>query len=375
MAFECDDIALGRSTEGTMFKYSAPSAQPIVAPEFHGIPDLSPEGNENTRERPDLTIVRAPSAAPPRLRGGEAEDDGDLMIPEILRKPPVVPIDEFVENAGDKLAEPRFRLSPVAAASVAGLLLVVAAGATIYAAGHLSNRNAGTIAVKTVSLEGQTSTDQTQATGTAVSAPVPAKGLDKSGFDLRFSSAKAADSNSEAIKIKIKNQDRLAKIPLEGTGNASSVRQAGASERSRASSSLPALGYASVPNPHAGWDEAQRAISSAARKSSSAGVGSAVQEGPGETASETEIATAAPVVTPGAPAKSENASAAGPMTETSTVTADVNLRSAAEKDAPVLTVVPKGTSVGVGSCDNWWCAVSVNGQAGFVGKKFVDGKG
>ncbi len=375
MAFECDDIALGRSTEGTMFKYSAPSAQPIVAPEFHGNPDFSKEGHEKTRERPELAVVRAPAAAPPRLRGGEAEDDGDLMIPDVLRKPPVVPISEFAENAGDKLAEPRFRLSPIAAASVAGLLLVVAAGTTIYAAGHLSNRNAGTIAVKTVSLEGQTSTDQTQATGTVVSAPVQAKGLGKTGFDLRFSSAKAAEANSEAIRIKIKNQDRLAKIPLEGIGNAGSVRQAGASERSLARSSPPVLGYASVPNPHAGWDDAQRAISSAARKSSSAGFGNAVQEGPGEAASETEIATAAPVVTPGVPANSEITLAAGPMTETSTVTADVNLRSAAEKDAPVLTVVPKGTSVGVGSCDNWWCAVNVGGQTGFVGKKYVDGKG
>lgn len=351
MAFEHNEIALARSTEGTMFKYSALSAQPIVAPEFHGIPDLSTEGGEKAGDRPELTIVRAPSVAPPRLRGGEAEDDGDLMIPEILRKPTAAPIGHIAETAESKPAEDRFRLLPVAAASAAGLLLVVTAGAMIYAAGHFSSQDTGTVAVKTVSLEGQTSTAKSTQTGTDASAPVQANGLDKSGFDLRFNSAKAADPNQKALKIK--NQDRLARIPQDGNGAAGSVRQAGAPARPGSRSALPVLGYASVPNPHAGWDEGQRAISSAARKSSAS----------------------APVAASAAPAASANTPDAGAMTETSTVTADVNLRSAAEKDAPVVTVVPKGSSVGVGSCDNWWCAVSVNGQSGFVGKKFVAGKG
>ncbi len=354
MAFERNDIALARSTEGTMFKYSALSAQPIVAPEFHGIPDLSSEGDENNRDRPELTIVRAPSAAPPRLRGGEAEDDGDLMIPEILRKPTAAPIGHIAETAESKPAEDRFRLLPVAAASAAGLLLVLAAGTMIYAAGHLSNPDAGPIAVKTVSLEGQTTTEPAKETGPDASASAQAQALNESGFDLRFNSAKAADPNQKALEIK--NQARVAKIPQDGNGAAGSIRQAGAPARAGSRSALPVLGYASVPNPHAGWDEGQRAISSAARKSSASA----------------PVAASAALA---APAASANTLDTGAMTETSAVTADVNLRSAAEKDAPVVTVVPKGTSVGVGSCDNWWCAVSVNGQSGFVGKKFVDGKG
>ncbi|WP_346908831.1 SH3 domain-containing protein [uncultured Roseibium sp.] len=334
-----------------MFKYSAPSTQPIVAPEFHGIPDLSTDRDENTRERPELTIVRASSAAPPRLRGGEAEDDGDLMIPEVLRKPTVAPVSQLAENAGNTTSEARFRLLPVAVASAAGLLLVLAAGTMNYAAGHLSNPDAGPIAVKTVSLEGQTTTEPAKETGPDASASAQAQALNESGFDLRFNSAQAADPNQKALKIK--NQARVAKIPQEGTGPAGSVRQAGLPARPGIRSSLPVLGYASVPNPHAGWEEGQQAISAAARKSSAA----------------------MPVATPAAPAASANTLDTGPVTETASVTADVNLRSAAEKDAPVVMVVPKGSAVRVGSCDNWWCAVSVNGQSGFVGKKFVDGKG
>jgi uncharacterized protein YgiM (DUF1202 family) len=373
MAFERNDIALARSTEGIMFKYSAPSTQPIVAPEFHGFPESSVKGDEKTTERPELTIVRTASAAPPRLRGGGEEDDGDLMIPEILRKPPEVPTGRTDEKAGEKPSEARFRLVPVVAASAAGLLLVVAAGATIYAAGRLSNQDAGTVAVKTISLEGQTSTTKAKQTRPDTAAPAQANGLDKSGFDLRFNSAKAADPNPDSLKIK--NQDRLAKIPLEGPDPAGSARQAGAPANPGTPSPLPVLGYASVPNPHAGWDEGQRAIYAAAPEPPAKSARIAGKTAAGETGNKAELAAAAPAVTPVAPATPANTLEPGPVTETSTVTADVNLRSAAEKDAPVLIVVPKGTSVGVGSCDNWWCAVSFDGRTGFVGKKFVDGKG
>ncbi|WP_346898371.1 SH3 domain-containing protein [uncultured Roseibium sp.] len=340
-----------------MYKYSAQSAQPIVAPEFHGIPDFSKEGTEKNRERPELTIVRAPSAASPRLRGGEAEDDGDLMIPDVLRKPQKAPVSQGDENTAGQPEAARFRPFPVAVASAAGLMLVVAAAATIYAAGHLSNQDAGTIAVKTVSLEGKTSTDQAQQTGPDASASAHSKALGKSGFDARFNSAKAADPNPGALKIK--RQDRIAKTPLEKTGADNPVTAKAVAGHSGTGASLPVLGYASAPNPHAGWDEGQTAIASAAGQPS---------------LKDARVAAAEPVAATPEPAP-ETAAASGQMTETSTITADVNLRSAAEKEAPVLTVVPKGTSVAVGSCDNWWCAVSFDGRSGFVGKKFVAGKG
>lgn len=348
-----------------MFKYSASSTQPLAAPEFHDIPEFSGEGDEKTGDCPDLTIVRAPSALPPRLREVDAEDDGDLMIPEILRKPADGPIDQRLEDIWSKSTAGRFGRTSVAAASVAGLLLVVAAGVMIYSAGKLSNIDAGTVAVKTISLEGRTSTDQ--AFGSDPAVRVQAQALDKSGFEQRFSSAKAADSNPGALKIK--RQDRVAKIPLEKDGAAGVVRNVVTPTRSGIRSHLPVLGYASVPNPHAGWDEGQSAISAAAGKAASKGARVV-----GESRDGTEIAVAQSIAAPTAPA-ARLAADPGQMTETSIVTADVNLRSAGEKDAPVLTVVPKGTSVGVGACDNWWCAVNFDGQTGFVGKKFVDGKG
>lgn len=49
-----------------------------------------------------------------------------------------------------------------------------------------------------------------------------------------------------------------------------------------------------------------------------------------------------------------------------TTTADTNLRKEANTTSPILTLVPKGTSVEVGTCTNGWCAVTSNGQDGFI---------
>jgi hypothetical protein len=45
---------------------------------------------------------------------------------------------------------------------------------------------------------------------------------------------------------------------------------------------------------------------------------------------------------------------------------DTNLRKAAGTDGEVLTLIPKGTMVGIGKCSNGWCEASLNGQNGFV---------
>jgi len=47
-------------------------------------------------------------------------------------------------------------------------------------------------------------------------------------------------------------------------------------------------------------------------------------------------------------------------------TADTNLRKAAGTNSEVLTLIPKGTTVEVGTCTNGWCQASLNGQDGFV---------
>jgi hypothetical protein len=48
-----------------------------------------------------------------------------------------------------------------------------------------------------------------------------------------------------------------------------------------------------------------------------------------------------------------------------TVAADVNLRKAPGTDSEVITLIPKGTMVEVGTCTNGWCMVTWNGQDGF----------
>jgi hypothetical protein len=47
-------------------------------------------------------------------------------------------------------------------------------------------------------------------------------------------------------------------------------------------------------------------------------------------------------------------------------TTDTNLRKSAGTDSQVLTLIPKGTVVEIGKCNNGWCEASLNGQDGFV---------
>jgi hypothetical protein len=48
-----------------------------------------------------------------------------------------------------------------------------------------------------------------------------------------------------------------------------------------------------------------------------------------------------------------------------TVVAEVNLRKGPGTDSEVITLIPKGTMVEVGTCTNGWCMVTWNGQDGY----------
>jgi hypothetical protein len=48
-----------------------------------------------------------------------------------------------------------------------------------------------------------------------------------------------------------------------------------------------------------------------------------------------------------------------------TVAADVNLRKGPGTDSEIITLIPKGTMVEVGTCTNGWCMVTWNEQEGF----------
>jgi uncharacterized protein YraI len=54
------------------------------------------------------------------------------------------------------------------------------------------------------------------------------------------------------------------------------------------------------------------------------------------------------------------------MAKPITTTADTNLRSSPGTTSPVLTLIPKGTSVEVGKCSNGWCQTSFSGQDGYA---------
>lgn len=45
-----------------------------------------------------------------------------------------------------------------------------------------------------------------------------------------------------------------------------------------------------------------------------------------------------------------------------TTTGETNLRKSPGTDSPVLTIIPKGTTVEVGKCSNGWCETSTDGR-------------
>lgn len=59
-------------------------------------------------------------------------------------------------------------------------------------------------------------------------------------------------------------------------------------------------------------------------------------------------------------------SAVGVAAKPVTITTDTNLRKSPGTDSPVLTLIPRGTTVEVGKCSNGWCQTSLNGQDGYV---------
>jgi uncharacterized protein YraI len=59
-------------------------------------------------------------------------------------------------------------------------------------------------------------------------------------------------------------------------------------------------------------------------------------------------------------------SAVGATAKPIVTSGDTNLRKSPGTDSAVLTLVPKGTTVEVGTCTNGWCQASFDGQDGFV---------
>ena len=59
-------------------------------------------------------------------------------------------------------------------------------------------------------------------------------------------------------------------------------------------------------------------------------------------------------------------SAVGAIAKPIATIAETNLRKSPGTDSPVLTIIPKGTTVEVGKCSNGWCEASTDGRDGYV---------
>jgi uncharacterized protein YraI len=59
-------------------------------------------------------------------------------------------------------------------------------------------------------------------------------------------------------------------------------------------------------------------------------------------------------------------SAVGATAKPVTTTGETNLRKGPGTDSPVLTLIPKGTTVEVGKCSNGWCETSWEGKDGYA---------
>ena len=59
-------------------------------------------------------------------------------------------------------------------------------------------------------------------------------------------------------------------------------------------------------------------------------------------------------------------SAAAATAKPIATTGDTNLRQSPGTDSPVVTLIPKGTTVEVGTCSNGWCKASFDGKDGYV---------
>jgi uncharacterized protein YraI len=60
------------------------------------------------------------------------------------------------------------------------------------------------------------------------------------------------------------------------------------------------------------------------------------------------------------------AAALGGCSDPAIVKVEVNLQKGPASESAVLAVIPKGSAIKVGSCDNGWCRVSWNGRDGYI---------
>jgi len=134
---------------------------------------------------------------------------------------------------------------------------------------------------------------------------------------------------------------------------------------------------APTPSPHlagTGSPQAETVIAATARARTdrSGQTGPAPQPGLTESQPAPLVAAEPNGTATAAVATSDALPETGDYPHTGTVTASVNFRASEDKDAAVLGVIPAGTKVQYDACGTWWCGIVHEGQAGFVGQKYIE---
>ncbi len=356
-----------------MFKYHAPSTPAVAGPGLDVTSGTSgrsrPGSVARARESAGAFLRRAssPPAPRPRIVWFDEEDDEDLQLPQVFKDPVGRPeqtalTDTFLQTVGRKIASlrtadwSRRRIMMAGTSALLALGLLTGGALTLFGPQGPAKGDRA-VKVETISLN---PAYEAANASFPVKAAEHAQGpiIDDGSFKARFEAADTGGSANSALQQKI--QDRIEQDVLKP---ASAVIPANFDPlRSAGTTSDTVLGYAPTRNPHANSTAGLAAIARATAPRAEAPKRADVAE---QLMASNESSQATP----------ESSPVTNSSFETAKVTQDVNFRSAEDKNAEILGVIAKDTKVSVGSCDKWWCSVVFNGQSGFVGRKFVEGKG
>ncbi|MCK7614785.1 SH3 domain-containing protein [Roseibium sediminicola] len=321
-----------------------------------------------------------PGCRPPKLV--DAQEDPALELPGILKRqdrpgaaPRLAPqpVPQPAQWAG---CSGKARTAPGFQALLASTVLIAAltAGGLYFASGHfLDGQQTRTVATQSIaavptieSLIAEDAAAQEPYSDAANPNPSPqqiaqAKARIRSAFHAASAAAHTSDDfsrplsnrNVPATEDSAKDQGRL--VATTSITEATPSPQATGGPPSEAGN----VSETTIAAVRAAPVDKDTPITADPKTSSSEGPSVAIATAAAGTGAPAEAATVAEANAGGYP-------------NTGTVTASVNFRQSQDKDATVLGVIPAGTQVQYDNCGLWWCGIVHQGQAGFVGQKFLE---
>ncbi len=339
-----------------MYKYHPPSCSSEPSGDTLDIPELQAALQEIIKSQPDNPKNDPagnvePQAFDPKETDADVlqiqrpaprlnwiDEDEDWTLPNALH-PHSPPATE--KSALGRSFWPHGVTLMIGPIALAGILLFLTDGLSILAT---AQDDIHTVPVETITIDPNSpSATFAQSSTTRPSAPAKSGGeVDTANFDRRFEAAEWKAAASEKLREKI--QDRMKQDALPGLMPAPTPVPEQSEKAAYNSDSV--LGYAPAGALSPQRREGHTAITKATT--------------PKAEPTENRVNP----VTAGGDADSQTS-------QSGHVTASVNLRGDDKKDAQILAVVPEDAEVKVGACDKWWCAVTYEGQTGFVGVKYV----